>query len=56
MNPKIHESDRRERTAAFAAQLATWKSLYDLTNAGKIAVTGLLAAKQAGSAEASSRE
>lgn len=51
----LDESDRIERTAAFAAQLATWKSFYDLTEAGKIAVTGLMAVKRAATAEEPSR-
>jgi hypothetical protein len=42
----LSESDRVQRTGAFAAQLATWKSLYDLAEAQKIAVTGLLAVKE----------
>ena len=48
----LSEPDRVQRTGAFAAQLATWKSLYDLAEAQKIVVIGLLAVKGDGPAPA----
>jgi hypothetical protein len=47
----LSEPDRVQRTGAFAAQLATWKSLYDLAEAQKIVVVGLLAVKGSGPAQ-----